>query len=119
MLRVATLVNAEESLIEELKAAQAESQFSKSVEMIKHGIPQVLLIQGHNPLTLLHGALSQGLHEKSDEHCLELATSIRVVLTELAERIAQALKDEAELNTAVSKLLQINARRQATRGESS
>ena len=40
MLRVATMVNAEVSLIEELKAAQAESQFSKAIEMIKHGIPQ-------------------------------------------------------------------------------
>ena len=87
--------------------------------MIKHGMPQVLLINGHNPLTLLHTALSQGVHEESDDYCLELATSIRVVLTELAERMAQALKDEAELNTAVSKLLQISARRKATHGESS
>jgi hypothetical protein len=68
-------------------------------------IPQTLLINGQNPLTLLHSALSEGLHAKSDEDCLELATSIRLVLMELAERIATALKDEAELRNAVNRLL--------------
>ncbi len=49
--------------------------------------------------------LSEGLHAGTDKECLELATSIRVVLTELAERISQALKDEAELNQAVARLM--------------
>jgi hypothetical protein len=65
----------------------------------------VLLIDGHNPLTLLHTALSEGLHAQSDEDCLEFASDIRVVMTELADRISQALKDEAELKSAISRLL--------------
>ncbi len=72
---------------------------------MKDAIPESLRIRGHNPLTLLHPALSEGLHDKSDAECLELATSIRVVLTELADRISQALKDEAELTSAVTRLL--------------
>lgn len=91
---------------EELFArAEAETQFSKAIEMIKAAIPESLLIDGHNPLTLLHNPLSEGLHEHTDEECLELATSIRVVLTELAERISTALKEEAELKSAVGRLL--------------
>jgi len=31
---------------------------------------------------------------------------VRVVLADLSERLSQALKDDAELNTAVSRLLQ-------------
>jgi hypothetical protein len=54
---------------------------------------------------LLHSALSDGLHQRSDEQCLEIASSIRVVLAELSERLAQALKDEAELNKALSRLM--------------
>ena len=92
-------------LISELEAAKNKNQFSKAVESIKHTIPQVLLIDGHNPLTLLHSALSEGLHAKTDEECLELATSIRVVLTELVERMSTALKDTAELKTAVSRII--------------
>ena len=35
----------------------------------------------------------------------ELAMRSRLVLTELAERLAQALKDEAELKAAITRLL--------------
>ena len=86
--------------------AKAETQFTTAIDMIKSAIPEAVLIGGHNPLTLLHSALSEGLHAHTDEECLELATSIRVVLTELAERISTALKEEATLKHAVSRLLE-------------
>jgi hypothetical protein len=54
---------------------------------------------------LLHSALSEGLHAQTDEQCLELAQAVRVVLAELAERIGQALKDEAESNAAITRLM--------------
>jgi hypothetical protein len=104
--RVSVKLNASSDLIKELELAKNEIQFSKAIDQIRHGIPAALLINGHNPLTLLHSALSEGIHAQSDEDCLEIATSIRVVLSELAERIGQALKDEKELNNAVSRLLQ-------------
>jgi len=85
--------------------AQSETQFSKAIDKIKTAIPQSLLINGHNPLILLHSALSENIHVGTDEKCLELATSIRLILIELAERISAALKDEAELRDAVNKLL--------------
>lgn len=104
--KVAEKLGARPDVLEEFKAAAAETQFSKAIEQIKHGIPDVLLIDGqHNPLTLLHSALSEGLHGQSDEECLEIAKEIRIVLTELAERISFALKKEAELTEAVSQLL--------------
>lgn len=93
-------------LLDELENAKRETQFTKAVDSIKHGIPQTLLIDGHNPLTLLHGALSDGLHERTDEECLELATSIRIILTDLVERMANAVKDSSELKTALSRILQ-------------
>lgn len=109
IIRVAEKLSASDEVLNDLKAAKAETQFSGAVESIKHGIPASLLIDGHNPLLLLHSALSEGLHAQSDAECLELATSIRVVLTDLAERISLALKVEVELNTAVSRLLRTSA----------
>lgn len=73
--------------------------------MIKNCMPEVLKINSHNPMTLLHSALSEGLHAKSDEDCLKLAQSIRVVLFELSERVAVALRDHKELNDALSRLM--------------
>lgn len=103
--KVAAKVKPSQETATLFQKAEAETQFSKAIEMIKAAIPESLLISGHNPLTLLHNALSEGLHAQTDEHCLELAMSIRVVLTELAERISTALKEEAELKTAVGRLL--------------
>jgi hypothetical protein len=106
IIRVSEHLNASNELLHDLAVAKQETQFSKAVEAVKHGIPQVLLVNGQNPLTLLHSALSEGLHAQSDEECLELATAIRVILTEFVERVATALKDEVELNNAVNRLIQ-------------
>jgi hypothetical protein len=105
IIKVAKKLNAAADEISELENAKKEIQFSKAMSMVKKGIPQALLINGHNPLLLLHRALSEGVHDRNDKECLELASSVRVVLSELSDHLGQALKDEAELNHALSKLL--------------
>lgn len=104
IIRVSQHVEADEQLIADLEVAKKEIQFTKGVDAIKHALPQSLLVNGHNPLLLLHSALSQGVHELDDAECLDAASSVRVVLIELADRLSQAMKDEAELNEAINRL---------------
>jgi hypothetical protein len=111
VIKASKKVNAPEKMIAELEEAKKETQFSKAMETIKPGVPEALLIDGHNPLMLLHNALSEGLHAQTDEECLELATSIRVVLTDLVERMANVLSDHAELKTAVKKLIEVKTKK--------
>ncbi|OMP68888.1 hypothetical protein BV900_28090 [Agrobacterium tumefaciens] len=73
IIKVCRTVNAPESIIQELEQAKKEIAFTKAIEAIKTALPQGLLINGHNPLVALHGALSVGLHEESDEECLAAA----------------------------------------------
>jgi hypothetical protein len=105
IIKVAQKQGAGADVIDRLLAARNEQQFKNSVEAAAGAIPRSLLIHNHNPLTLLHTALSEGLHNRSDEECLELAASIRLVLAELSERIVEALREEDELKQAVSRLL--------------
>lgn len=105
IIKVSERIGAPNEKIETLKAAISETQFSKALETAKDVIPESLLINGHSPILLLHSALSEGVHALSDEDCLELASSIRIVLGELSERLSQALKDEAELTKALSTLM--------------
>lgn len=105
IIKVSKKIAASSETIHQLEKAKTETQFSKALDHIKDALRQALLINGHNPIRLLYSALSDGLHERTDEQYLELAQSIRVVLAELSERLAQALKDEAELNRALSKLM--------------
>jgi hypothetical protein len=104
ILKVAKRVEAPQATIQTLELARAENQFSKAVELVRDAIPESLRIEGHNPLTLLHRALSEGLHEHDEAECLTRAQAIREVLTELAERIGQALKDHATLRESLTKL---------------
>lgn len=93
------------AVVELLKRASRESQFKKALEMAKPAIPKSLEIDGHNPLGLLYQALSEGVHSKSDEECLEIAGSVRLILADLCERIAQALREEADLKKAISSIM--------------
>ena len=103
--RVAQKVGATKETIEALEEAKKETSFTKALNATKGAVPETLRIKGHNPMTLLHHALSDGLHDKTDEECLERAHNVRVVLASLAERLSQVLEEEAELNRAISQLM--------------
>lgn len=105
IIKVSKKLGASETNLKILENAVNETQFTKALDMVKDSIPESLLINGHSPIKLLHSALSEGVHALSDEECLELAGSVRIVLGELSERLSQALKDEAELTKALSTLM--------------
>lgn len=102
--KTAELAGAGPEVLDRLASAAAEDQFSKSVKAAGDAVPAALGISGHNPLLLLHRALSQGLHDATDSQCLQAAHDVRVVLFELAERIEQLLEEKRELGEAVKRL---------------
>jgi hypothetical protein len=105
IIKVAERTGANPDTVVALKSAKAERQFSSAMDRVRDAIPPSLLIKGHhNPLTLLHNALSKHLHERSEAECLSVATDIRLVMQELAERLAATLKDDAQLTAAVGRL---------------
>ena len=110
IIAVATKVGKDES-VQVLEAAKRETVFSRALKSAKDVVPQTLLIDGHNPLSLLHSVLGEDIDTKTDEECLEYAHDFRVVLAELAERISLALKDEAELKSSISRLVNRNQHR--------
>jgi hypothetical protein len=105
VIKVCEKLKVGQDKVEVLKKAIEETRFSEALNMAKDALPESLLIDGHSPMQLLHSALSEGVHAMSDEECLEIASSVRVVLGELSERLSQALKDEAELSKAISHLM--------------
>jgi hypothetical protein len=105
IIKVAEATPADPATVDALKRAKEQTQFSRAVESLKGALPPTLLIGGHNPLTILHTALSAGVHEQADDECLEAAHTIREVLSALAERVGELLKQESTLKSALSKLI--------------
>lgn len=105
IIKVCRTVKAPEELIKELQAAKEEIAFTKSIEKVRSALPQGLLINGHNPLLALHGALSVGLHDESDDACLEAAHAVRLVLTDFVEKVSLLKQDNKQLTDAVQLLI--------------
>lgn len=113
IISAAEHVGAEAAMIDRLKQLRQHWRFQQSVDELKGCLPQILLIEGQNPLELLHPVLSDSIHDRTDEEALEIAGEIRLVLINLAERIALAKTQSDELKQAVAKL----AARKAKRGK--
>ncbi|PYF84073.1 hypothetical protein DFP75_10195 [Marinomonas alcarazii] len=104
IIKVLKIDGSDELLIEELTAAKSETQFTKSIGRIKKALPNSLKIQGQDPLKLLYAALSEGLHSKQDEECLQNAKDIKIIIFYLIEKIELALNDDDALKEAVKRL---------------
>lgn len=104
IIRVVRTIGGDEALIGDLDDAKRATSFTTSVEAIKHALPESLMVKGENPLKLLYGALSAGLHGQTDEQCLARATAIRSVLTSFAERLTDVLQEDKAFDDAVNLL---------------
>ena len=103
--KAAVRLGAGEELLDSIDRAIQETRFSEALKLVKDAIPDGLKVKGHNPLMLLHKALSKGVHEQNDEECLERAQLIRDVLDRLVANIVRVAKEEREFDDAVKKLL--------------
>jgi hypothetical protein len=112
VLRVAQATNSPSGQIDLLQKAQSERQFSKAIDLLRDAsaIPPVLLIDGHNPLVLLHDLLSEGIHKLPDAECLERARQAEIVLSETAGRMQVALTQRKNLKAAITSIMNRKAK---------
>ncbi len=101
---------------EALQKAKASHRASDKIEHIKDLLPEVLRPGGANPLALLHGALSEGLHALSETECLERASVIRGALIFLVSQVSQAKESATQFKKDLQALL--DSRSQQDKGES-
>ncbi len=106
IIDVAAKLKASQEAQQILQEARTETQFSKGVDMVKNAVPKELFLEGgHNPVTLVHTALSFGIHELPDDECLSLATHARKVLTNILQQMDAIHYEEQGLKDSVSELL--------------
>lgn len=116
LIDVAHKLGLEDEKIQRMEEAKSEPHFEKVVDRVKDVVPDVVMINGHNPLQLLQAARSEGLNHADDDVFLTGAADIRIVLTALADRIGQALNQKSELQQTIGRLTQ-KPNGQSTGGE--
>lgn len=65
-IRRVAIAEGAENIVTAVDAALAETKFQKSVEAMKGLLPRSLLVDGNDPLALLHAACSDGVHNLTD-----------------------------------------------------
>jgi hypothetical protein len=77
----------------------------EKIELVKDLLPESLRPNGINPLSALHSALSEGLHAKSDEDCLEYADAVRNALVFLVNRLMRTKSENKNFTESMKKIL--------------
>ena len=101
---LADAYNSTKSVKERLDTAIATRSFENSLDRMGKALPPELLIDGKNPLKLLHSMVSAGLHSMSDQECLARAELTRETLEHLVERLDQLSKHPEKLRVALGKV---------------
>lgn len=78
----------------------------EKIDLVKDLLPSLLRPQGYNPLSILHSGLSDGIHNESDEKCLEFAQYIREVLVFLTSQIAIHRESTKIFTDSMKKILE-------------
>lgn len=89
----------------ELEKTKGTKATDKKIKLVQDLLPPSLKPDGMNPLKALHGALSEGLHGKSDEECMKQAEIIKKTLLYLVNQILRTKEDKREFTEGMKKLL--------------
>jgi hypothetical protein len=76
------------------------------IKLVQDLLPAILRPNGMNPLSVLHSVLSEGLHGKSDEDCMEYAMSVWEVLVFLVNQVAASKATSKGFTESMKKLLE-------------
>ena len=79
--------------VAKIRAAKGERVFEDKLRIASQAIPEVLKPDGANPLQALHTILSAGIHNQTEEECLELASEIQEIFEYLFVRLRTEIED--------------------------
>lgn len=91
-------------IIEALKEYQKNKRVSELLDTTFPFLPDALKSLDDNPLKLLYGSLSDGLHELTDEECLAKAIALNRLLSFTIKKINEEKTDLKEIKNAIKNL---------------
>jgi hypothetical protein len=110
-LRTYAQGNGATEVLAALDSVQNETQEAKRINAVKDLLPPALRPDGMNPLGTIYQALSGGLHEQSDEDCLEKAQGLRTALEFLVTTLETQKAGADRYVTAMRGLPKANSRK--------
>lgn len=86
------------------KLARGSKRAAEKLDLVKDALPAHLRPGGVNPLGMMYGVLSEGMHSKTDEECLDAGQAMRMALSFLVKRISTIREDRDSFAKALGSL---------------
>jgi hypothetical protein len=99
-----------EKYLAALEKTKATRVTQEKINLVKDLLPTILRPDGHNPLGVLHSELSGGLHDATDESCLENAHRVRTRLVFLIDVIIRNNEAAKSFSQSMKSLLDKKSR---------
>lgn len=90
--------------LSKLAELKKESPMSDKIKIANSALPEYLIPSGLNPLGRLYQVLSEGVHNYSDESCLERAAAIQACIKYLISELASRKKNRESFKGLVGEL---------------
>jgi hypothetical protein len=88
-----------------LEQVKSTKNTQEKIDLVKDLLPPVLRPEGMNPLSALHANLSIGIHQQSDDRCMEMAAEIREILIFLVNQVVVTKAAKTKFTDSMRKLL--------------
>lgn len=89
-----------------LEEVKKEKIVENKISLVKDLLPKSLQAEGMNPLKELYSVLSQGIHNETDEECIERAEAIRGILVFLVNQVMRTKKDKKSFTNGMKRILE-------------
>lgn len=89
-----------------IEKAIKQKRMEDKIQIIQNDLPEILHVDGSNPLKLLYELLSDGIHGKTDQECAEDAKVIRKAFDFLIKSMDSLRRQKAEYSSAIKELEQ-------------
>lgn len=93
-----------EELQEKINEAKKKREAAEKIGIVKDFLPKALIPDGQNTLKIMYSALSDGLHNKTDEDCLKISQSLRACIVFLVKKIQERNEDEKDFAEAIKNI---------------
>lgn len=88
-----------------LQAARKSHRFENKLDVARDYLPSTITPKGHaNPIGTLYGLISEGLHEKTEEECIDIFDNCRVAFEFVVRKLTEAKREDDSYIRSLNKL---------------
>lgn len=98
---------APETELEEIQATIRSKAFDSKIELAYNIVPPSIIVDGINPLKLIHDKLSIGVHRLTEDECMEIALSLSSSFAYVIRELNRQRQAKAEFTQGIRAVAQL------------